>query len=56
MGETGLAGPGVAGRKLAARSQAACAYLPLSLCFALPLATNQKAIAHHGRDRLGQYG
>jgi len=45
MGERGLAGPGAAGRKLAARSRAAWAYLPLSLCFVLPLATNQKAVA-----------
>ncbi len=45
MGETGLEGPGVAGRKLAVRNQAAWAYLPLSLCFVFPLATNQKAIA-----------
>ncbi len=45
MGETGLAGPGVAGRKLAARGQAPWAYLPLFLCFVLPLASHQKAIA-----------
>jgi len=45
MGETGLAGPGVAGRKLAARSRAAGANLPLFLCFVLSLATNQKAVA-----------
>jgi hypothetical protein len=45
MGETGLSGPGAAGRKLAARDQTPWAYLPLSLCFVLPLATQQKAVA-----------